>query len=470
MDSSDNSVTAGFLAKYYAARNTYGTYRSFAGSATYTLPAKFSNETQLISLLKFAVSKTITRHPALCFGLVPKSDTSDAHFARLPHINWEDVFELKSIKTSIEERNATLEKEIGIVHEHLWTDQTQKPGWKLVAIKYDTLVESSKSTIDVIIPVHHGIADGGSVRVLHKSLFQYLAEGTESLDMNSTWPHLIPPTTAIPIPIEVAVPFPKTSKPTTSTTPPTPQPWAGNSPRLDPYVPRTHLLILPADSLSTALSACRSRKITMTSLLHALFLLYLSKTISSAEAFSATTPYSMRRFSGVSDDEMVNHIAFIVTQWKSSLVDSLRAAEEDSDEEKMVIQEVSQQFTEEITSDLAGIPTVHSAGLIGFATIPDYDAYCQVGLKKTRIDETYEISNIGLVKLPNNGDGDDKVKLEKLVFSQSPSVTGPAFEASVISISEGPMVVAYTWQEDVIGEDVVKGLAAYVQRRLETFG
>ncbi|EHK96332.1 hypothetical protein M7I_7977 [Glarea lozoyensis 74030] len=152
----------------------------------------------------------------------------------------------------------------------------------------------------------------------------------------------------------------------------------------------------------------------------------------------------------------------------SSLVDSLRAAEEDSDEEKMVIQEVSQQFTEEITSDLAGIPTVHSAGLIGFATIPDYDAYCQVGLKKTRIDETYEISNIGLVKLPNNGDGDDKVKLEKLVFSQSPSVTGPAFEASVISISEGPMVVAYTWQEDVIGEDVLL-LTFQVDLYMETF-
>jgi hypothetical protein len=288
--------------------------------------------------------------------------------------------------------------------------------------------------------------------------------------MNSTWPHLIPSTTAIPIPIEVAVPFPKISKLPTSTPPPTPRPWAGNPPRLNPYVSRTHLLILPAERLSTALIACRARKITMTSLLHALFLLYLSKTISSAEAFAATTPYSMRRFSGVSDDEMVNHIAFIVTQWKSSLIESLRAVEEDSEEEKRVIQKVTQQFTEEIASDLAGIPTVHSAGLIGFATIPDYDAHCQAGLKKTRIDETYEISNIGLVKLPNNGDGDDKVTLEKLVFSQSPSVPGPAFEASVVSVTEGPMVVTFTWQECVLDEDLVKGLATYVKRRLETFG
>jgi hypothetical protein len=85
---------------------------------------------------------------------VPKSDTSDAHFARLPYINWEDVFELKSTKALIEEQNATLEKEIGIVHEHLWTDQTRKPGWKLVVIKYDTFVESSKLKIDVILPVH----------------------------------------------------------------------------------------------------------------------------------------------------------------------------------------------------------------------------------------------------------------------------------------------------------------------------
>jgi hypothetical protein len=413
-----NNAFIGFLAKYYSARNTHGVYRSFAGSATYSLPSIFSNEEKLLQLLKFALSRTITRHPALCFGVVPSSDTSEAHFVRLKRIQWDDVFVLKHSVASEAEEDTVFEREIGIAHEHIWTDQNCKPGWKAVVIKHDHLSLFSKQRIDFILPIHHGIADGGSGGAFHKALFQYLAEGISTTNINSTWPYPVPSTTPHPILLEEAVPFPDGPLVAPPTTKPNPLPWTGNAPRLEPYISRVHLLTVSSNHLNSALAGCRARKITMTSLLHSLILIYLSKTISSAEAFAAVTPFSMRRFTGVSDEEMVNHISYIVLQWESSLVASLRAAEEGSVAEDECIHEISQKFTSVIMSELAAIPTTHSPGLISFASIPDYNAHNLAGLQKTRLEETYEISNIGLVKIPNNEDTEDTVTMKKLVFSQ----------------------------------------------------
>ena len=47
-------------------------------------------------------------------------------------------------------------------------------------------------------------------------------------------------------------------------------------------------------------------------------------------------------------------------------------------------------------------------------------------------------------------------------------VAGPPIGVSVVSISRGPMVLAFTWQEGVVDEDLVRRVAAYVKRRLET--
>jgi hypothetical protein len=371
-----------------------------------------------VQLLKYALSKTISRHPALCFGIVPSSHNSEAHFVRLQQIYWDDVFELKRAIAPETQDDAVLEKEIGMAHEHIWIDQDRKPGWKAVVIKYDQPSGASKQRIDFILPVHHGVADGGSGGAFHKALFQYLTEGINTTNINSTWPYLVESATELPILLEKAVPFPDGPLIAHPATKPNPLPWTGNAPRLEPYVSRVHLLTVSANHLNSALAACRTRKITMSSLLHSLILLYLSKTICSAEAFASVTPFSMRRFSGVSNNEMLNHISYIITQWEPSLVASLRAAEENSEAEGKCIQEVSQKFTSEIASELAAIPTSHSPGLINFASIRDYDAYSLASLKKTRLEETYEISNIGMVKISNNEDTEDTVSMKKFVFSQ----------------------------------------------------
>jgi hypothetical protein len=62
---------------------------------------------------------------------------------------------------------------------------------------------------------------------------------------------------------------------------------------------------------------------------------------------------------------------------------------------------------------------------------------------------TYELSNVGLVKIAGN-QANAKVKLEKLVFTQCAVVAGHAIDCSVISTLDGPLVLSLTWQQGVV--------------------
>lgn len=47
---------------------------------------------------------------------------------------------------------------------------------------------------------------------------------------------------------------------------------------------------------------------------------------------------------------------------------------------------------------------------------------------------TYEVSNLGVVRLPENPGGRSVLRLEKLVFTQCGMVTGPAIGVGVVSL------------------------------------
>ena len=118
-----------------------------------------SSPGRFTELFKFALSKTITRHPALCFGVVEKSENSDAHFFRLDNIHWDDVVEIQTpesqnIGSSDEGDDVVLCKAIGTAHQHLWDNQKRKPCWKIVVVKYANESESPTRRVDVIFVSH----------------------------------------------------------------------------------------------------------------------------------------------------------------------------------------------------------------------------------------------------------------------------------------------------------------------------
>jgi len=126
---------------------------------------------------------------------------------------------------------------------------------------------------------------------------------------------------------------------------------------------------------------------------------------------------------------------------------------------------VAQQFHSEISDELARVLVQGPKALVELAQISDFDAFCEEGMKGER-GYTYEVSNVGLVKIPER----PEVKLEKLVFTQCAMVAGPAFGCSVISTTDGPLVLSLTWQEGVLEEEFVRGMKAFLEARLLGFG
>jgi hypothetical protein len=78
------------------------------------------------------------------------------------------------------------------------------------------------------------------------------------------------------------------------------------------------------------------------------------------------------------------------------------------------------------------------SALIELSKIKDFGHLCEAEMKRKR-GYTYELSNIGVVQLPNDSPGN--VRFGKLVFSQCAMVAGRAIGFSVISLKDGPLAI-----------------------------
>jgi hypothetical protein len=120
----------------------------------------------------------------------------------------------------------------------------------------------------------------------------------------------------------------------------------------------------------------------------------------------------MRRFTNLSNDEMANHISSITTSWPEHLLISARTTRDNSPQEESLISEISNQYQTEVLDELARVPEHGSPALIEISRIGDFNVFCREAMRGRR-GYTYELSNIGAVKMP----GGDKI----IVSIENPS-------------------------------------------------
>lgn len=404
--------------------------------------------------------------------MIGKTQSEEAHLYQLATIDWDDVIELQTHGAG--HNDANLSQAIGVGHQQLFTEQHRKPGWKIVVLRYysEQEQESRNQRVDILFFAHHAIADGTGCAAFHKTLSEYLLHQTSHsiTETQSVWPYIVPD--AIPTPSVVEDIFPLTSvSPLQLTTGCDTyyKPWTSVPPFLasiDSYRSRTKIFSIPFSKVSTILAYCRTRNITFTGLLHAFLLVYLTKKIPSARTFRGSTPLSMRRFTGTSNDEIVDQVSFIDHDWSPDLVSSFRASEEGSDLENEVFLAIASRFHNEVKEEILAIPETGGYGLRFVAGIEDLDKFCRSAVRETKRSVTYEISNVGLVELPKAESEKGKVLLERLIFSQCGSVTGAAFGCSVISVARGPLTLCLHWQEHAVDEQLMEEAHKYLIRRL----
>lgn len=460
-----NTICSGLLGTYYSVGHAKRAYRSCAVTGVYSIPVEFSTQ---IELLKYALAKTIDRHPTLCYGIIDKTEKSEAHFLQLKTIKWEDIVEIKTLNSTVN-NDTTLEYEVGRGHELLFEKQHERPAWRLMVLRY----ENEPQRVDVICYIHHSIGDGTSGAGFQKTLTQYLQEGSSSKKATPPhWPYIVPETISHPVPVEEAYPFPPqppTAPPPFNTEPDFAfNPWTAEPASMDPFRSLALILTIPYTNVSSILKYCRQRNITLTGLLHGLITIYLANVIPSAEGFRANTPFSMRRFTNFSNDEIVCHVAGISNEWTEALLSSIRLCEEGSAEEERIICDMSGQFQTIVGEEIAAVPENGAKGLIETSKIHDLETYLDNRIQEKR-GATYEISNVGLVKLVAPIDEKPVVRLEKLIFSQCGMVVGAAIGMSVVSIAGGPLCLCISWQEGILEKGLAEGLKSYLERRLLAF-
>ncbi|KAH8815028.1 alcohol acetyltransferase [Xylogone sp. PMI_703] len=472
-----SGIPAGILGRHYAARQTAGHYRSCAVTAQYHFTLSLQS---FISLLKYALNKNLQRHPVLSYGLLNRTEESDAQFWRQEKIRWEDVVELRHVEDN--DGDAILSNEIGKAHEYLFVDQTRKPAWKLFVVVHGT----ESLAVDLIYVSQHAISDGLSCVAFHKSLYGYLMQGillSES-DLAVEWPYVVLSSTPAPLLVEnflnITPAIEKSETATIATTKSDktngPEIWTGPKPHLPShaaYASKLQILTIPGANVRQILAKARHLNTTITALLHALLVIYLSRTHPASPTFVAVTPYTLRPFTKISKDEMVNHISYIVSTWDRNVISAIRNAKPDAVDDFEASLPIAKQFRDEIETELKLIEAECGgpAPLREAAAVTDHVAACNAAMNRKR-STTYEISNVGVADFGPSfpGDGKQVLRLEKLVFSQCGMVVGPAIGLSVVSLRDGPLVVSIGWQEGSLEEGFVTNMTSFLKERLLSLG
>ena len=430
-------------------------------------------EDRLIQLLKPALKRTIDRHPSLSYGLIEDTNVSEAHFIRQEAIKWEDVaeFHVNLLKNrNPGDEDIVLSRVLDLGHEHLWKYQTARPAWKILVIRQGSECSNNSLKFDIIFLCHHALGDGLSGAAFHKTLLHYLQDSSTLPSLDDEWPAIILPTIGKPFPVEQSLHFPSVDRTEITKDPSTNHtgsfsPWTGRAPSLpsiDTVRTLFHIVTIPEAQVKNILQTCRRLPATLTGLLHSLIIIYLSRALHDAQGFRAVTPYSMRRFTQLSPDEIANHISYLTTAFREPLLTAARQASNVTDEEN-VISQIANQVQTEITDELLRVPTEGSKALIEISRIKDLNRFCEDGMMSKR-GYTYELSNIGAVQLPE--DKTNEINLERLVFTQCAMVAGPAFGCSVVSVRGGPMTISLHWQEGIVDKKLMDGMRKFLERRL----
>ena len=448
----------GMLEKVYTARQVLGICNSVIVTATYTVPSKLENAV-LSSLLRTAIGKLIQRHPFLCCYFEGE-DTLQPVFSRLDIIHMNDVFQVMDLADG-----ESLLHKLEELHDQRWSTE-QKPLWKLVVLREDQSASVIHSQLHLAFVYHHVIGDGLSGVAFHRSLLRELGNIEKSgclPDMSSTID--TPTSTKLIEPVEMLTTFPLSWAFLAKTAIRNYAPrwligqsdslWAGQPLRsLEecPFRSRIRIVAIQTTDLEMLLKKSKSHSVTLTALLTAALVSALAKALPEARRFLGITPYSLRRWTGTSMDEIAIEFSALETHYPVDILDRFRGASNTSERTKS-LWITARYFHAQLQEELTRCPRDNLAGLLPYVT--DFIEFYRKKFGKAR-EATFEVSNVGVFTQepqPNEW------ALKNMTFTQSALPVGPAFAVNCASVKGGPLTITITWQHSVIDEVIVDAVA-----------
>ena len=450
------------LEKLYIARKVLGIDHSVIVTATYIVRSKLE-DTFLYSTLCATIPRLLDQHPSLCC-YVEGEDTFEPKFKRL------DIIELKDVLQNLDiEKPEDLAQKLQELHDQPWPIG-QKPLWKLVVMKEKQISSGTNifSKLYIAFVYHHVIGDGLSGTAFHRSLRRELLN-IEQLSENLQEP---PKAIDTPVPTRMVEPIEKLTA--------FPLSWAfliqrvareygprwlfGAPPLLWTGLPvqltnectfrsRVRIVTIEGGGLESLLEESKKHSVTLTSLLTATIVSALADALPEAPGFLGVTPYTLRRVTGTSMDDMVNQTSAFATSYPAGFLDHTRKAT-NATERIESLWHTAGYFHAQMQDELARCPRDNIIGLLRY--VSNLIKFYQKKIGEAR-EATFELSNLGVF---NTQESTSAIwKLENMTFTQGAQPMGPAFNVKCVTVQGGPLTITITWQDSVVHEDIIDALA-----------
>ncbi|KAJ4418555.1 hypothetical protein N0V85_001388 [Neurospora sp. IMI 360204] len=473
---------------YSSSRHALGFYRCLAHTCRYAVPWSVLQGKSVPDVLETAVANLVLRLPRLSVAITG-NEASRPYFASVHSLDLSYHLECVELPAELDShaRDSHLLHMLEAQHNQLWPDVGTRPPWRVLAVYNPRPSQlEDRQIIDIVLAIHHSLADGRSTSIFQASLLDELnkqpAHPSCLEDHVLRMPskphgHILPPQ-------EELVKFTTSWRFLAGTLlnqlasgwlgkPATDLPWTGAPIRPDPYQTRLRLVTLPAKAVSQLLANCRANGTTLTPLLHALILTSLARRLpaETATSFQSCTPIDLRPFvqSGPLVTDRAESFGVLVTSashsFDSSRVSALRGQ---ASGEK--IWSLAQTLRQELKDRVETIPRDDMVSMLSW--VADWRGFWLNKVNKRR-EQTWEVSNIGSLQgSPEDTEpvSGSKWQILRSVMSQCAIVAGPALCASVSGVIGGPISIALSWQEGILESELVEGVAHDLQLWMDQGG
>lgn len=447
------------------------------------------------TVVEHALARLIIQLGVLRVGIIGE-DSRKPCFVRVPSMDLDDFIEWKSIKTSDQaEHDEEVLQSIKNRLEQLWPDVANRPPWKLLVVQ-DLSSSPEEIVLDIIFATHHALADGKSTAVFHNQLLYELnnAKGPppqlKKHILTFSDSPVIAPSQEDLVPLTISWPYliktlwkelgPAWLKPK-----PSAAPWTGKAVSPEPQSLHLRLVSIEREIVDRLIVACREHRTTLSGIVHALVLASIARRVPAATAssFASETPISLLPWARLPPDAPAIDLSAVLTvlttgskrQWDAKTVWTLRSSlsnypdepgAEDVGDKEDIIWRLAKDWRDEIKAKLATLPRDDIVGLLAYAG--DLRARWLGKIGKPR-DATWEVSNIGSMRGEGRA-GADAWSIRRSLFSQPVPTASVAFCVNVAGVDGGPVNLVLNWQDTIIDNSVVTGVAEDLRAWTKEFG
>lgn len=434
-----------------------------------------------------AVARLILRLGGLRVGITDE-DSNKACFIQVPSMDLDDFIKWNTIAVnSSAEYDQQVLQVVKCRLQQLWPNIANRPPWQLLVVQNELAGASENVVLDVIFAVHHALSDGKSTTVFHSELLRELnspSGPTPGLTKHSlifdSRPLLAPSQEDLVRPTISWSFFLKTLwsefAPSWAKPKAPPEPWTGKLITPDPHRLHLRAVTIAPNTVTRLIAACRAHGTTLTGILHILVLASFARQVPEevASSFSGETPISLLPWAKLppgSDMDLTRVLTDLTTGtkrvWEAAIVAGIRSryGKVTANAEEELIWPLAVTWRNEMKAKVAKLPNDDVVGLMHYIT--DFRQRWLSKVGKAR-DATWDLSNIGTIRGHSGGGG--PWSIQRSLFTQPVPVAGAAVGVNVASVDGGPVNLVLSWQETVVEEVVVNGVARDLQAWFDRFG